>query len=135
MAGYGWLSTDPEWIGEIQLRIAPGAGEAYIWNCVTLEQFRRRGIFGLLLGGITDWAKRSGLRRLWVGSVAIPAEKAVRPAGFRPVLEFTSRGLTGLRWRTVRPSPEADPEDVAAALRMLEAREGSILHRSKQLRH
>src|SRR5207253_2901168 len=27
IAGYGWLSTGPEWVGELQLEIRPGAGE------------------------------------------------------------------------------------------------------------
>ena len=47
LAGYGWLSTKPEWIGELELEIAPGDGEGYIWNCFTLEQQRRRGVLRL----------------------------------------------------------------------------------------
>ena len=43
VAGYGWLSTGPEWIGELGLEIRPPVGEAYIWNCVTLPAHRLRG--------------------------------------------------------------------------------------------
>ncbi|MDQ6741776.1 MAG: GNAT family N-acetyltransferase, partial [Candidatus Dormibacteraeota bacterium] len=45
VAGYGWLSTGPEWIGELGLEIRPAPGEIYVWNCVTLPAHRRRGLF------------------------------------------------------------------------------------------
>ena len=90
IAGYGWLSTGPEWIGELQLEIRPQPGEGYIWNCVTLAEHRRKGVFASLLVGICEVARGEGLKRLWIGSVAIPAERAVAPSGFRPVLRFTS---------------------------------------------
>jgi GNAT superfamily N-acetyltransferase len=88
IAGYGWLSTGPEWIGELQLEIRPGHAEAYIWNCVTLAEHRRRGVFRSLVAGIADAARGLGARRVWIGSVAIPAEKALAPSGFRPAARF-----------------------------------------------
>jgi hypothetical protein len=45
LVGYGWLSTKSEWIGEIELEIGLAPGEAYIWNCVTLNRHRRKGVF------------------------------------------------------------------------------------------
>src|SRR5450759_5292253 len=86
LAGYGWLSTKPEWIGEIELTITPSEDEGYIWNCFTLEQFRRRGVLRALLAGIRERAHAEGLSRLWIGSVAIPAERErlVRPASPLP---------------------------------------------------
>jgi GNAT superfamily N-acetyltransferase len=135
VAGYGWLSTAPEWIGELQLQIAPEKEEGYIWNCVTLPGHRRRGVFTLMLVGIIGWGRDAGLRRLWIGSVAIPAEKAVRPAGFRPALEFSSGGFMGLHWLAIKPSAEADSNLVEAGCRVLSVRPGSSVHRSKHLRH
>lgn len=93
VAGYGWLSTGPEWIGELQLEIRPGTAEAYIWNCVTLARHRRKGIFRSLVIGIAAAARGLGARRVWIGSVDIPAEKALSPSGFRPALHFRSLRL------------------------------------------
>jgi len=96
IAGYGWLSTQPEWIGELQLEICPRKGEGYIWNCVTLQQHRRKGIFGSLLVGISEAARHVGVKRLWLGSVAIPAEKSLGRLGFRQAVRFRSVTVGGL---------------------------------------
>ena len=96
IAGYGWLSTGPEWISELQLEIQPGKAEAYIWNCVTLAAHRRKGIFRALVVGISQAAQSTGIKRVWIGSVAIPAENALPPAGFRPVANFHTGRLFGL---------------------------------------
>ena len=96
IGGYGWLSVGPEWIGELQLEIQPRPGEGYLWNCATIPEHQRKGIFRSLLIGITGIARQEGLKRLWIGSVAIPAEKAVGPSGFRPALRFTTMTFAGL---------------------------------------
>ncbi len=96
VAGYGWLSTGPEWIGELQLEIRPQKGEAYIWNCVTLESHRRKGIFRSLVAGISEGARQTGLRRVWIGSVAIPGEKALPQSGFQRAAHFRSVAFAGL---------------------------------------
>jgi GNAT superfamily N-acetyltransferase len=115
VCGYGWLSTTPEWIGEVELEIAPGAGEGYVWNCLTLPDHRRKGIFRSLLAGISVHARRGGLSRLWIGSLAIPAEKAVGQSGFRPALSLDSTVISGMRWLKVRPVPGANENLVEAA--------------------
>ena len=115
LAGYGWLSSKPEWIGELELTITPLAGEAYIWNCVTLAHLRRRGVLRGLLAGIRSHVHNEGLNRLWIGSVAIPAEKAFGPSGFTPTLVFASELIAGYRWLQVRPAAGADPALVDAA--------------------
>jgi len=106
VGGYGWLSTTPEWIGELQLEIRPRPGEGYIWNCATVDEHRRKGIFRSLLVGISQIARNEGLKRLWIGSVAIPAEKVVEPSGFRPALRFTSLTLGGLHLMRVTPATD-----------------------------
>ena len=127
IAGYGWLSTRPEWIGELQLEISPGPDEAYIWNCVTVAEHRRKGIFRALLVGISALCRQEGLKRLWIGSVAIPAEKAVGPAGFRPALRFASATLAGLQVMLVG---EVDRSLAAAGLRIMNTRSGIHVRRS-----
>lgn len=104
LAGYGWLSTGPEWIGEIEVEIKPREREAYIWNCVTLGEHRRKGVFRSLVFGIGGAARRLGKKRVWIGSVAIPAEKALEPLGFQPALHFNYTTLAGLHLMRVRAS-------------------------------
>lgn len=97
LVGYGWLSKQPEWIGELGLEITPRDGEAYVWNCVTLPPHRLRGVFRALLGHLVALARREGLRRLWIGSVDGGAERALVAAGFAPVVRFRVANLGQVR--------------------------------------
>jgi hypothetical protein len=118
VVGYGWVSAQPEWIGEIELEITPPPGEAYVWNCVTVMEHRRKGIFRELLHSIAARGRVEGMKRLWIGSVAIPAEGAVGAAGFVPALHFETASAWGRRWLRVRPA-EADSDLVGAARQAL----------------
>ena len=134
IAGYGWLSAGPEWIGELQLEIAPRPGEGYIWNCVTVAAHRRKGVFRSLLLGISDQARQEGFKRLWIGTVALPAEKALEPSGFRPALRFQYLRLLGLLFVQVTPAGDGRlVADGAAALRVRPGR--PTLRRAWRLRH
>ena len=133
VAGYGWLSTGPEWIGELQLEITPGRREGYIWDCATLVEHRRKGIFRSVLVGISEAARRDGLKRLWIGTIAIPAEKALEPAGFKPALRFTSRRWFG--WHVLRVSAAADPTLARAARRVLQPRADLLLRPAEHRVH
>jgi GNAT superfamily N-acetyltransferase len=133
IAGYGWLSTGPEWVGEVADEISPAPGEAYVWNCVTLPDQRRRGRYRALLEGVIAQARRDGLSRLWIGSVEDPAEKANTDVGFVTVLNVEVRRLAGLRLIRGWPEPGVDPELVAAARKRLSIRTwtrlGLVRHR------
>lgn len=133
IAGYGWLSTGPEWVGELQLEIRPGPGEGYVWNCVTMARHRRKGVFHSLLLGIVDLARREGFRRLWIGSVAIPAERAVGESGFHPAVHFASMTAAGLQM--VSASPASDGGLAADGARVLGIRTGLSVRRSRRVRH
>jgi len=140
VAGYGWLSTGPEWIGEIQLEIKPGPGEGYVWNCFTMPEHRRKGIFRSVVTGIAAVATREGLARLWIGSVAIPAQQAIGPAGFKPALHLRSTIKAGMCWLKVIVPEEADPELVEGARDVLgiggrPLRIATTLRRSHPRRH
>ena len=135
LAGYGWLSTGSEWIGELELEITPGAGEAYIWNCFTLSQHRRRGVLRALLAGIRARAQSEGMNRVWIGSVAIPAERAFGPSGFNPALAMTGVKFAGVHWLQVRPAAGADPALITAAHEVVARNPGWYLRRSKKRRH
>jgi GNAT superfamily N-acetyltransferase len=134
VAGYGWLSMGPEWIGELQLEITPNPREGYIWDCATLVEHRRKGIFHSLLVGISDVARREGLKRLWIGTIAVPAEKVLEPSGFRPALRFIVRRVGG--WQVLRVvTASSDRKLVAAARAALEPRADFLLRRSEHRVH
>lgn len=133
LAGYGWLSAGPEWIGEIQLEIKPRAREAYIWNCVTIPEHRRKGVFRSLVAGISVAAQRSGIRRAWIGSVAIPAERALDPLGYRPALRFDSTGLGGISVVRVSRGPDATLASEAGSA--IGVRTGLLIRRARRRRH
>jgi GNAT superfamily N-acetyltransferase len=135
LAGYAWLSTGPEWIGELELEITPRAGEGYVWNCFTLGHLRRRGVLRGLLAGVRSRAQQEGLSRLWIGSVAMPAERAFGPSGFTPALLLSSEVITGYRWLQVRPAGDADLALVEAAHRVVGVPAGRFLRTSHQRRH
>ena len=124
IVSFGWLSTGREWVGELGLEVTPGRGEAYVWNCFTLPAHRRRGHYRRVLQGVVATARSEGVRRLWIGSVDIPAEKADEDAGFVRVLRFevTREGTQ----RTLRISPvsEASTTLVNAAVAQLPPLDG-----------
>ncbi|OLB95376.1 MAG: hypothetical protein AUI15_15735 [Actinobacteria bacterium 13_2_20CM_2_66_6] len=132
VAGYGWLSTGPEWIGELQLEIHPRSGEGYLWNFATILEHRRTGIFRSLLVGIAEIARRDGLQRLWIGSLAIPAEKAIGPSGFQPALRFRTAAFAGMHAMRVT-APGGRLSEAAAAI--LATAPGWHLRRSRSRRH
>src|SRR4029077_9556198 len=134
IAGYGWLSTASEWIGELQLEISPRPGEGYIWNCVTVEEHRRKGVFRSLLLGISQTARTEGMRRLWIGTVAVPAERALEPSGFRPALRFGFLRLAGLH--SMQVTAAGEPRMVEEASAVLGVRPGlRPVVRAKRVRH
>jgi hypothetical protein len=115
VASYGWLSTGAEWIGELGLEIAPAAGEAYVWNCLTLPAQRLRGFFRFLLLLVVEQARREGSSRLWIGSGEEGLDAAILSAGFVPVLRIRLSHRPGGRVLAVSAAEGADPELVAAA--------------------
>ena len=135
LAGYGWLSTKPEWISEVQLEIKPRAGEGYVWNCVTVPEHRRKGTFRSILTGIIKAARDEGMTRLWLGTIAIPAEKAVGPSGFKPALHFESFSLAGLHFMSVTPPPGASLSLISDACEVLSTRPGWYIGRWRRRRH
>ncbi len=108
VVSYGWVSRAREWVGELEIHIAPGPDEAYVWNCMTLPEHRRRGHYRAVLQGIVAAARSEGMRRLWIGSVEVPAEKADADAGFVRVLRFEVSRHGDVRRLDVRAAEGAD---------------------------
>jgi hypothetical protein len=63
------------------------------------------------LSGISEIARQDGLLRLWIESVAIPAEKAAGPSRFRPALRFRSLTVAGLHFLMVLNADPATSRD------------------------
>jgi GNAT superfamily N-acetyltransferase len=135
LVGYGWLSIKPEWIGEVQLEIAPAAQEAYVWNCVTLAPHRRKGVFRSLVLTLVAKASEEGLARLWIASGGDIGQNTILNAGFVPVVHFDTATRFGLRWLKVAPVDGVDPGLATAARRAMSIKPGSSLRISRQRRH
>ena len=48
-AAYGWSATGPAHIGGLALELTVPDGERYLWDFVTMPEFRGRGLYPLLL--------------------------------------------------------------------------------------
>ena len=117
---YGWLTSGPEWIGEVRFEIRPEPGQAYVWNCLTLPSHRRQGLFRAVLLGISSALQADGVSRLWIASGG-GAEKVLPDAGFHPVLRLSESllGLAGLRLVRATGVPGCEGDLVSAARRVL----------------
>ena len=135
LVGYGWLSTKSEWIGEVQLEIRLPAGEAYIWNCVTLARHRRKGVFGSVVTAIVRQGHKEGLARLWIASLDGMGGKTIQQAGFQPVLRFNSGMRLGLHWLIVSPAQGVDPGLLASARKAVAVKQPLTVRRSVTRRH
>jgi hypothetical protein len=109
IAAYGWVSRGEEWVGEIAAPIRVPAEDAYVWNCVTLAPHRRRGLFCLVLAGVTAALHEAGAGRLWIATLdAEPAGgRGARSAGFAPAASVTAVRIGGLRALHVSGEPAA----------------------------
>jgi len=79
--------------------------------------------------------RSEGMRRSWIGSVAIPAENAVGSAGFAPALQFTAITHADLIWLSVKHPVDGNPSLSTDACEMLRVRPGSFLRTSQPRRH
>jgi hypothetical protein len=121
VAAYGWLTPGPEWVGEFERELQVVSGEAYLWDCATSPQFRRRRLFGSLVGHVTGSLRREGLERLWIIAViSAPAiNQGLYAAGFQPAVGLTYGRLLDRRVLLVRPLRGAAASRLAAARRLL----------------
>lgn len=135
LVGYGWLSAKSEWIGEVELEIAPAPGEAYIWNCVTLAPHRRKGVFRTVVASVVARAREEGLAKLWIASVGDLAGSALKDAGFVRVMRFDTGSRFGMRWLRVAAVEGGDPGLFMAAREVMAIKPGFSMRRSKKKAH
>ena len=135
LVGYGWLSVKPEWIGEVELEIAPAAGEAYVWNCVTLDPHRRKGVFRTVVASVVAKAREENVAKLWIASVSDLAANAVEQAGFVRVMRFDTGSRFGMRWLRVAGAEGGNAGLLAEAGKVMAIKPGFSMRRSKRRRH
>lgn len=117
IAAYGWVSQKDERIGELERCIQLAADEAYIWDCVTLPDYRRFRLYSALLSHMLAVLDREGVRRVWIGSALSnrPSIKGFANAGFQPVITVLYLRLFKIRWFWVRGYSQAPAHLVEAA--------------------
>ena len=118
LAAYGWVSFEHEDIGELNLRVKLLAGEAYIWDCVTLPAYREKHLYSALLTYILGELRSQGLCRAWIGADLdnIASQKGMARAGFHHVADLVIEPDLGMRqvWVTGQPGI---PEPIVAEAR------------------
>jgi len=119
LAAYGWVSFDEELIGELNLRLRLLPGEAYIWNCVTLPEFRQNYLYTTLLGYIVGELHKENLSRVWIGADLdnIPSQRGIARAGFTYVADLVVARVLTLRQVWVEGRPDVPDNLVAEARR------------------
>jgi len=64
LATYGRVTFDKELIGELRLHIHLPSGEAYIWDCATLPEYRVLPLYPSLVWHIVRDLQARGLKRI-----------------------------------------------------------------------
>jgi GNAT superfamily N-acetyltransferase len=113
LACWGWVSHADEWIGEMKVTFRLESDEAYIWDCVTLLEFRRQGLFSGLINHMARDLQKEGVIRVWIGSnfENRPSIKGFEKAGYQPVIRVLFVQVLGLRFFKFRRLTAA-PEDL-----------------------
>lgn len=99
-AAFGWVATAMATIGELHLAFTVANNERYLWNFVTLREFRGRGIYPRLLEAIVTMEAKDA-ERFWIAYA--PENRAsgagIRNAGFALVadLSFDAHGQPVLK--------------------------------------
>jgi ribosomal protein S18 acetylase RimI-like enzyme len=107
LAAYGWVSFNEEFVGELNLRLHLLPGEAYIWDCVTLPAYRRKGLYSALLSYIIAQLHQEGLRRVWIGADLdnLPSQRGIARAGFHHVADLLIERVRTMRLAWVQGRP------------------------------
>lgn len=114
LVAYGWITFDKESIGELGLSLRLQHGEAYIWNCATLPEYRGQRLYPALLAYMLVELQKAGIQRIWIGTDAdnLPSQSGVTRVGCQPIAEVFQAHDGRL---STRGRPGVPPEDVLDA--------------------
>ena len=115
---YGWVSFNEEFIGELNLRLRLFSGEAYIWDCATLPEFRQKHLYSALLAYMVGELRTEKFRRVWIGADLenTVSQRGIARAGFIHVADLIVARVLALRQVWVQGLPDI-PEDLVAEAR------------------
>jgi ribosomal protein S18 acetylase RimI-like enzyme len=118
LAAYGWVSFTDEDIGELNLRLKLLAGEAYIWDCVTLPAYRQKNLYSALLAHILGELHARQFCRAWIGADLenVASQKGMARAGLHHVADLVIQRVLAVRQVWVVGLPDV-PESVVAEAR------------------
>lgn len=87
IVGWGWMATAGFAIGELGITAALPSGNRYLWDFVTLPEWRGQGIYSALIQAILH--DEADADRFWVGHDApnVASGRGIVKAGFRKVGE------------------------------------------------
>ena len=99
IVAYGWVSFEHEDIGELNLRIKLVPGEAYIWDCATVQAFRGNLLYSALLVYILGNLRTQNICRAWIGADLdnIASQKGIARAGFHHVADLVIERVLAMR--------------------------------------
>jgi ribosomal protein S18 acetylase RimI-like enzyme len=117
IATYGWVTFDKELIGELRLHIQLSQGEAYIWDCATVPEYRGLRLYPALLWYIIEDLWSQGFKRVWIGADNdnVPSQVGMRLCGFCPIADFVLDYALAFRAFWIRGHPGAPAELVEDA--------------------
>ena len=123
IAAYGWASEGSESVGELERVFRLQPNESYIWNCVTLPEYRGKRLYSALLSFMLAELRRSGVGRVWIGASMAnrPSIKGIQNAGFHHVISLVYVRLLALRFAWMAGQPGATPRQIADARRVMTA--------------
>jgi ribosomal protein S18 acetylase RimI-like enzyme len=108
-AAYGWVASRTASLGELGITLQLPSDERYLWNFVTLPEFRGRGIYPRLLEAIIVRLTRRGAQRLWIAYAPENHASAlgIMRAGFTHVadLSFDPAGRVAFRAQDAAAAP------------------------------
>jgi GNAT superfamily N-acetyltransferase len=89
-AASGWVATLSASIGELELHFALPASDRYLWDFVTLPEWRGRGIYPRLLQGIVA-AEGITAERFWIihAPENVASGSGIAKAGFEPISDLS----------------------------------------------
>ena len=92
LAAYGWVSFGDETVGELGLRLRLLPDEAYIWDCATLPEFQRQGLYAALLGRMLGELQAMGVQAVWIGAdyANQPSQAGIAHAGFTAIADLVA---------------------------------------------
>jgi ribosomal protein S18 acetylase RimI-like enzyme len=121
IACYGWVSFEEEMVGELNLRLRLLPGEAYIWDCATLPEYRQQHLYSALLSYILhELVAHQPICRVWIGADLenLASQRGIARAGFKRVANLLVERILALRLVYAEAAPGVPESWVAEARRV-----------------